>query len=457
MGVCELQGDTREQRQTVLRTQTSETLGSRDHVLVTVGLYFIATSLAQSLAPMAAVRAGLDGLELGVVVMLVGGGLGLATDVGFGLLGDRVGLWKVALFGLLIGALACTGVAFVASGGLLIVAALIYGIGNSAVGAPLLALLSRTTDDLGSKRTQGFNGAVQRLGALIAALIVGAALEKGRVEVVGIAASAALLAAGCWMAAGWRRSQTGTGRDVKAYPRVADARKELVMGYRRALRLARGRPLIAAAMVNIALGTIFVSTNGFIPLDGSAGHAGKGVWVAASLGCRDIAAIGAALAIAYGPERLISRAAIVLSLASAVLGALGVALLSGRTASWETVLWCAFLGLGVGVGVAATNLLAISGSAPFQRATGMAASGMLNRLAGIAISIFLGWCFGAGGVTLVFIAVAVIIGALALYVGALLSPQPFRAGQAVGHAGQRAGEVVAARDRASTWKEPEQP
>ena len=392
-------------------------MNGRAQVLTILGLYFLANSLVQTLAPLEGVGAGLDGLELGVMVMLVGGGVGLFTDVAFGLAGDQWGLARMAGTGVAVAAAACAIMTLERSESLLFTGAIAYGVGNSAAVSSLVALLSKTANDLESRRTQGLNTTVQRVGALCAAVIVGIALEGLGRSAIGVGAFLALSASLWWVVKSGRQPRGRKGRGGSAdHWRATPRLKAVLSGYARGLRLLGEGRIAAAAAVNVVLGIIFIETNSFIPLDEGPAHRANGVWVATALASRDICAILAALLVAYGPRWLVSRRAIVTSLGSAVIGSIGLAMWSSSGVSWTAGVCCGLLGVAVGVSAAAANLLALSGTAPHQRATGMAASGLASRVSAIVMPLLLGWCFGVGGVSLVFAAAAVSVAGLALFV-----------------------------------------
>ena len=151
---------------------------SRTRVLVVMGSYFVLTSAFQAFVPLRASSLGVDGAVLGLLLVLAGGGIGLITDFGFATYADAQGRDKTIFRGFICALMATSIVVLNGSIPVLFLGCFFVGLSISAVGSSLLALLTTTRHHHTQARTQGFNISVQRFGALVAALMVGLALES---------------------------------------------------------------------------------------------------------------------------------------------------------------------------------------------------------------------------------------------------------------------------------------
>ena len=166
---------------------------SRSRVLVVMGSYFLLMGVLQAYVPFRASHLGADGAVLGVLLLLSGGGIGLVTDLGLAAYADARGREQVVVagFGCALGAVFL--VVLDNSIAALYIGCFLFGLGNSAIFDPLLALLTTTAHHHSQARTQGFNVSVQRTGALLAAVMIGITLASGHDDILALTAGLACL------------------------------------------------------------------------------------------------------------------------------------------------------------------------------------------------------------------------------------------------------------------------
>lgn len=373
---------------------------SRRRVLGVVGCSFVLTGLTQALIPLRASALGANGAVLGLLLVLGGGGLGLFSDLGIAAYADARGRARVVAAGFALGLAAVLVVGLSGSRAFFAVGCLAAGLANSAIFASLLAMLTLTVDSHGQARTQGFNVATQRFGALVSALLIGAALVWRRDSVLAIAG--AVVCVGALGVIGHHRRGTrsapaGAARTVRL---LAD-------GYRRGLKMFCRRRIVLASLLSFVTNLMFIETNSFLPLFDHEHGLGQAAVITGALVGRDLVAIAVGLlTIATGRDasglRVVAGALVASALGAAVIG------LDGGSSGW-TVVACGLQGIGVGVGVAAMNLLTVGGSTPEHRSLGMASATLINRLGVIVVPPLLGLSLQLAGLKTVFLAVAAAI------------------------------------------------
>lgn len=381
---------------------------SRSRVLIVMGSYFVLTSVLQAFIPLRASSLGANGTTLGVLLLLTGGGIGLVTDMGFAAYADARGRDRVVFGGLTCALLAACLLALNSSLVALFVGCFVLGISNSMVFNSLSALLTTTQHHHTQARTQGFNGSVQRFGALLAALMVGLTLASRHDELLAITAIAAclssLLVMTGRMSSPWNPGPPAI-RDVDE--KVRDLLKQ---GYRLGVNMFRRRKIVLAALLSISLNLIFVETNSFVPLLDSHHGLRQALVITLALIARDLVAITVGIFIAVTGRDVSSPKLIVSVLILAALCAVGVGI-DTRGTHQTLILCCALQGVAVGVGVAATNLLAVVGSSDSNRSVAMAASNLMSRVGGVVIPMSLGLTLQLLGLNFVFFTIG---GALAI-------------------------------------------
>lgn len=368
---------------------------SRRRVLLVVGACFVLTGLTQALIPLRASDLGANGAVLGLLLVLAGGGLGLFTDLGLAAYADARGRGGVVAAGFAFGLMGILTVGLSDSRWLFAVGCLAAGLANSAIFASLLALLTLTADQHGQARAQGFNVATQRLGALVSALLIGAALLWRRDSLLAFSGAAVCVAALAVIARPRTRPHGSSGTQLVRL--MAD-------GYRRGLTMFSRRKIVLASLLSFVTNLMFIETNSFLPLFDSRRVSERAAVITAALVARDLVAVSVGvLTIATGRDAARLRT-VAGSLLAAVLGAALVGLDGGRS-GW-TVFACGLQGVGVGVGVVAMNLLTVGGSSPEHRSLGMASATLINRLGVIVVPPLLGLSLEVAGLRSVFVDVA---------------------------------------------------
>ena len=370
---------------------------SRRHPVVTrllVGLscYFFLNGITQSLVSLRGVDAGLSGGELGLTLGLASGALGIAIDMPIALRADRRGKYPIVLAGM-----ACflaAGLALLAGGrALLITGAVLAGIGVSAGGNALLSWLGTVVPPAGQARLQGLNGSVQRVGALLAAALVGIAIAVGVPAVM--AAGAAVVAAVGFVAT---RSPAMGRADTKA-----GSPGGIVTSFRRGFPMLRRPGLALAAGINLAINVIFLETNSYVPLVHGPHRA---VIVTGTLVARDVVAALVGGGLAVTGLNVACPAVVASSLALAGACAWAGSLAAGSLA---LIAIGAVQGGVIGIGIAAANLFTIGAIAPGQRTLAMAAGVFPSRVMYIVLPIASSVVLRSAGLPDVFRLLAVIL------------------------------------------------
>ncbi len=399
---------------------------SRSRVLVVVGSYFALSGVLQAFIPLRASAMGGDGAVLGLLLVLAGGGIGLVTDMGFGALADAQGRDKVVFAGFFCILIAVSLVVLDGSRQALLAGCFLAGVGNSAVFDPLLALLTTTAHRQTQARTQGFNVATQRGGALLSALMIGVSLATRRDEILALSAVLTCLVALAVMCSRCRRpwrywTSLFSGDGPPLGPLLA-------RGYRQGFEMLRRRRIVLAALVSVAVNLIFIETNSFVPLIDRHHGLRQAVVVTAALCARDLTAIVVGVWTVMTGRHASSPHALVGVFLLAAVSAVCVGL-DAVGSHGTLVLWCALQGVAIGVGVAAMNLHTVGASSEGQRALGMAAATVINRLGVVVIPLALGLTLQLWGLRAVFFAVGaaltvLCLGYLAVGLGDKAPPRP---------------------------------
>lgn len=381
-------------------------------ILTALAAYFCAMGVTQSFVALRASGLHVSGLVLGAQLALVSGGMGLLTDIGLAAFADRRGHRRVTIGGFVLMVIAAAGFVVARSSTLLWVGCFLSGLGFSAVGNPLLALVSFESKAWGAARLQGINGSVQRFGSLIGAGVVGLSLSLH--HVAGMAAG--VLAAAC-LGAGSLRSRAKPA--ASAYDPSIALGTVLRRGYSMGIRMLRRPAILLATCANIGLNLVFLETNAFIPLLRRFGA--SPAIVSGSLAARDIAAIALGLLIARVGFYAATTRTLVASLLLSGVSAAAMSLCAEARVMLPVVFLSGIQGANLAVGIAATNLYAMRATGDAERATGMAASLVIPRATLIVVPLVSGVALGAWGIRTVlyilgaaFIVVAIAVVAVGI-------------------------------------------
>ena len=373
---------------------------SRDPVvtrlLIALGCYFFLNGIMQSLVSLRGVTAGLSGVELGLTLGLASGALGIFLDMPVAARADRRGKYAVVQAGMAC-ALAASLTLLAGGRAPLVIGAALAGIGASAGGNSLLSWLGSARPATGQARLQGLNGSVQRIGALVAAGLVGLAIAA-RLPVV-MAAGAAVVSAVGLLAT--------RARVMRAGDSAADGPPGLTASYQRGFAMLSNRGLLLAASINMAVNVVFLETNSYVPL---AHGPDRAVIVTGTLVARDLAAVGAGAGIAI--------LGINVAFPALVAGALAVAAACAwvgglATGSLALIALGGVQGAVIGICIAAANLFTIGAIPADQRTLAMAASVFPSRVMFIILPIASSVVLRAAGLPNVFRLLAAILLALA--------------------------------------------
>jgi hypothetical protein len=378
-------------------------------LLVGLGSYFFLNGIMQSLVSLRGVSAGLGGVELGLTLGLASGALGIFVDMPVAGRADRRGKYAVIQAGMAC-ALAAS-VTLLAGGRVpLVIGAFLAGLGASAGGNSLLSWLGSARPPSGQARLQGLNGSVQRVGALLAAGVVGLAIAERRP--IAMAAAAAVVSAAGLLATRGRVMRTADTTAVTTVTATAGDPPGLMASYRRGFAMLANRGLLLAASINLAVNVLFLETNSYVPL---AHGPDRAVIVTGTLVARDLAAVamGAGIAILGINVAFPALVAGALAVAAACAWAGGLA-----TGSLALIGLGAVQGAVIGVCIAAANLFTIGAIPARERTLAMAASVFPSRLMFIVLPIASSVVLRAAGLPDVFRLLSALL--LALAAAALL-------------------------------------
>ncbi|HEX5288517.1 MAG TPA: hypothetical protein VFX25_06585 [Streptosporangiaceae bacterium] len=378
-------------------------------LLVGLGSYFFLNGIMQSLVSLRGVSAGLGGVELGLTLGLASGALGIFVDMPVAGRADRRGKYAVIQAGMAC-ALAASVTLLAGGRAALVIGAFLAGLGASAGGNSLLSWLGSARPPSGQARLQGLNGSVQRVGALLAAGVVGLAIAERRP--IAMAAAAAVVSAAGLLATRGRVMRTADTTAVTTVTATAGAPPGLMASYRRGFAMLANRGLLLAASINLAVNVLFLETNSYVPL---AHGPDRAVIVTGTLVARDLAAVAMGAGIAILGINVAFPALVAGALAVAAACAWAGGLVTGSLA---------LIGLGavqgavIGVCIAAANLFTIGAIPARERTLAMAASVFPSRLMFIVLPIASSVVLRSAGLPDVFRLLSVLL--LALAAAALL-------------------------------------
>jgi len=365
-------------------------------LLVALACYFFLNGIMQSLVSLRGVAAGLSGVQLGLTLGLASGALGIFVDMPVAARADRRGKYAVVQAGMAC-ALAASVTLLAGGRAPLVIGAFLAGIGASAGGNSLLSWLGSARPPAGQARLQGLNGSVQRVGALLAAGVVGLAIAE-RLP-IAMAAGAAVVSAVGLLAT--------RARVMRAADTAAGGPPGITASYRRGFAMLTNRGLLLAASINMAVNVVFLETNSYVPL---AHGPDRAVIVTGTLVARDLAAVAVGAGIAIMGINVAFPALVAGALAVAAACAWAGGLATGSLA---------LIGLGgvqgavIGMCIAAANLFTIGAIPAHQRTLAMAASVFPSRVMFIVLPIGSSVVLRSAGLPDVFRLLALLLLALA--------------------------------------------
>jgi MFS family permease len=347
-------------------------------------------TMALVLIPLAAAAVNLPGFAIGVLVAVTAG-VSLATDVPVGVISDRRGRKVLILCGAGVGILAGILLSLGGDFPILFLGALAVGLSLSFAIGPALAYVSETCVPKDAARVQGYNGAVQGLGALAGALVVGLAVDH-----IGLARSSLLISL--------LMAVSGLAfvalDETVARDRMPSVR-ELIGSYRAASKLLVERPALQLSTLVSLLSSSVVSVigNSFLPL-----YVVRDLRQPAVFAGTLVAARNVAMTIA---SPLFGRAVARFGLPATMLGANFIAV-AGMIGVWLVpdphVLYVplALAGFGNGFAAATVNTLVTAATSRRERALGFATNGLGSRAGSLVSPLIFGTILGTWGSPAVF-------------------------------------------------------
>nr|WP_182886852.1 MFS transporter [Microbispora sp. H10885] len=376
---------------------------------------FLTESLVQILLPVGLEASGAgSGLLIGVLLALAQGA-GVVMSPPAALRADRHGRGGVLFAGGLVLAGCAAGLAAAtsfSSAWIWVLPLLGYGLARGSVVTTTLAVVARSGDRY---RTQGLNGAAQRLSAAVAATLsvvllahlgTRGAAGPGLWLVVLSALTFALLA---------RRVRGRADRDDPAdLSGTSGARG----GYAASLRMLRREPALqASSLINLNLNTVVLLGNSFYPIALDVPAERLPGLVLTLLLCRDLTSVAAGPFFGRVVSRIGLRGAVTVSGVCAVAGLAAVGLAGNGFAG--VAAGAVLHGLAGATGIGATNLLATAGSSAGGTGLRLAATNYLNGVGMLVLPVVFGALLdvsGPGGVFLAgaCVSAAMLAGVLAL-------------------------------------------
>ncbi len=320
---------------------------------------FFSMTLLQVGIPLRLKALHVSPLWLGILLALPGL-LGLFTDAPLAHLSDQIGRRRLITFGgvLLLGSSAVlVGAPDVI---VMVIGILVYAVGSSAQGTAMLAAVTEGKPIAESANIQGWNGSIQRIGALGASFVV-LATEQARFMFASMAVTGAISIGLSW----------GGGESRRVWHRSS------VFGsYLRGWRMLRTNPLVEiSAIADFLLMLIFVCTNSFLPLIFAKGHGLLPLGLL--LVARDAAAVLTSPLYGSMSAKMGWDRALLLGMVSGTTGLCMCAFLD-TTSPWFYVA-LALTGVALGWAIAGTNHAVAIGTDAAHRALGLVAAGYASR------------------------------------------------------------------------------
>jgi len=389
---------------TPVRAATIRTRGHVPRVLAGIGIYMLVAGMVQSLVAIRGNDLRLGGFALGIAVAFGSAAIGAITDLPFGLYADVRGCPGLVEAGFVGAAGGC--VALLMPGtAMFFLGAVLFGVSSSAIGNSLLAWLTFAAPSEDQPRVQGLNGSLQRVGTLLAAGLVGAALAvqwPGLLALAGLVASAVALSM-------LRRPGRELRRPLMPARRAGPLRSAL-QKVPPALRLFRSHGIRMAAASSLGINTVLLATNAYLPLVKGSHRA---LIVASSLASRDIVAIAVASFVTLRGLQVARGGYLAASL---FLQAASLALCGKLLGSFWVIALSGVAGSGVGIGIPICNLFTIKASSPAERTVGMAVGILPTRLLVFGLPLSVSPLLTAFGLARVFEVFGLVLAVVACYV-----------------------------------------
>lgn len=351
---------------------------TRDLSLALVGVFcvFASQTVALVVIPLEASDLGLSGLAIGGVLAILFA-LGLGTDVIVAVMSDHLGRRPPMVLGALLGIGA--GVFLGLGGGVpLVLGSVMFAFSMSLSFGPLLAYITEAALERHAARIQGYNGAIQGLSALAAALAVGVAIDRFGVQRGGLLLTILMAIALVTFVA--------VGETVARRPRPVAA--VLVRSYATAFALLRSQPrLQMATLVALVFTSVSVASSSFLPLYVVKDLGQPGVFAGTLLALRNGLMTAASPLFGAAVDRFGFVGAMFAANFVAVAGMLAVSLV---TVPDLLVVPLAMTGIGAAFTAPTANLLVSGATTSAERALGFASSSMVPRLGGLISPLVFG-------------------------------------------------------------------
>ncbi|MGW4422452.1 MFS transporter [Streptosporangium sp. NPDC004631] len=400
-----------------MRSRGPEPVGAGEpgmvvRALLMVVLLFTTEAMFQTLLPVTLQAAGVaSGLLVGVFIA-VSQSTGLLVAPPAAALGDSRGRARVLVVGGLAVAAAAAMLAAVVAGApiwLWSLPILGYGLARGTVVIVTLGVVARSGDPY---RTQGFNGAAQRLASALAALLTAlVVLWRGwSAGFLLMAVLALVFAVLAWGVHGRADRDVGV-----AVPARASYRESLGM-------LRREKALRASSLINLNLNILVILGNAFYPITLDVPTGELAAWLLILLLCRDLTSVVTGPWFRAVAGILGLRGVVLLSGACAVAGLLVVGVAGGTLAG--VVAGAVLHGLAISMGIGSTNILATSGG-DGGTALRLTATNYANSIGSSVLPVGFGLVFdllGPGSVFLFGAGVSLLLGARVLVLTATCPP-----------------------------------
>ncbi|MEV6520655.1 MFS transporter [Longispora sp. NPDC051575] len=343
--------------------------------LLLVLFTFLTLTLVQVVVPLRLDDLHVDAIAIGALLALPSL-TGLIAETPFAAISDAVGRRAVISLGavMLLGSSALMALADAAW--VLALALILYGVGLGAQTSALMAALSESVPPERSAHLQGWNGAVQRIGAMgVAGLVVVTSEPSTLLWFVGVASLACL-----GLAAAVPHWRFGEGQRRPPWRQT----------YAAAFGVLRRSSLVqAGAMYNVLLSVLFITTNSFVAL--ILVTTGNPLPLAALLLVRDLTSVLLASVFGNLAAALGWRRCFLIGMVAGTTAML-IGVLIPADSPWMYILF-GLCGITTGFGIAGANLAVTYGTDPAERALGMVAAGYAGRLASLVAPIVLAFAF----------------------------------------------------------------
>jgi MFS family permease len=375
--------------------------------LVCVLLLTVSQTMMAVLIPLAASELHLNTTAIGFLVAIPSA-VGLLTDIPAAFVSDIVGRRAPIIIGGVIGVVA-TSMFFAGTLVVIVAAIILFGLAFSLSTVAALAYVTEVAESAEHGRIQGYNGAIQGIGAVVGTGGAGALATYSGTR-VSILPAALCLGLAVLVALGLREKRRVTG--------LHPHRSMLWKPYLQVGRLLRHARLIQMGGSVALMGQfqMLVVENSFLPIyliatrHYSIAHAGL------LLAARSL--VGAGLSLKFGT--IVDRYGLFrpILIANAV-GLAAIALVPITTDSLLIVGLFTLQGVGVAFGAATSNMLITAATTDKDRALGFSSNMFVSRIGGLVFPVLLGTAAQAGGFGVFFVLVGLIGVAMLMTTGLL--------------------------------------